>query len=63
MATWLVMITVAGTVVRVTAIPSAMFHIYCVRGCCKGPATGLCECIKYKADPMGDRHTASVPLC
>ncbi len=39
------------------------FHIYYVRDCCKGAATGLCECIKYKADPLGDRHTASVPLC
>ncbi len=59
----LLMLTVAAAVVRVSVIPSAAFHIYYVRGCCKGAATGLCECIKYKADPLGDRHTVSVPLC
>ncbi len=59
----LLMMTFADTVVRVSVIPSATFHIYYVGGCCKGPATGLYECIKYKADPLGDRHTASVPLC
>ena len=59
----LLMMTVAGIVGRVSVIPSASFHIYYVRGCCKGAATGLCECIKYKADPLGDRHAVSLPLC
>lgn len=61
-AVMLLLMTVAGTVVRVSVIPSATIHIYYVSGCCKGTATGLCECIKYKADPLGDRRTASVPL-
>lgn len=41
----------------VGAIPSATFHFSHV-----GPATGLCECIKYGADPLGDRHAASASL-
>lgn len=59
----LLVMTVAGAVVRVSVIPYATIHIYYVRGCCTGPATGLCECINHKAAPLGDRHTASVPLC
>lgn len=59
----MVMLLLRMTVVRVSVIPSATLHIYYVRGCCTGAATGLYECIKYKADPLGGRHTASVLLC